>query len=469
MAQVKALAWIIAAALALPAAVSAQDAVALDAQARARMGEGDATAAIRLMREHVANHPDDQAAVLDLARYLTWNGDYAAAMRVLDAAPQARDGTDGQQVRAMLLAWAGRVDAAQAANAPLLQQAPEALLPNYTQAIALRQTARPRAALPYVEAVEQARPGSRDATDLARATRIRTDSFVALDVQHGEDSDDLGRWTPALRAEVAQGEAIRYTAELGRWRYTAPLSSPFVAIDGARSVAEDRALVGVRYAPGLRTTLGAAVGVSNLDGDGETLWRLSLDQRASDSWRFGLLADHDRFAASPRALSLGIDRTGLAGSVHWTPDLLWTGDLWLRRDHYGDGNDSLAVNAAVRRAVVRAPRFLLDLGGAVEHQHFDEDPGDGYYAPDNYRRFAATASAYASLGDNAGLSLQLGLGRQRDENFASWRRANDIAVALVFGIYSPWQLGLNAAYSERVQMTGAYTGRSWGMTLTRRF
>lgn len=468
MAQVKALAWIIAAALALPATGLAQDAP-LDAQARARMGEGDATTAIRLMREHVATHADDQAAILDLARYLTWNGDYAAAMRVLDANPSARDSADGQQVRAMLLAWAGRVDAARAANAPLLQQAPQAMLPSYTEAIALRQTAQPRTALPYVDAVERAKPDSRDATDLDRATRIHTDSFVALDVQHGEDSDSLARWTPVLRAEIAQGDALRYTAELGRWRYSAPLSSPFVAVDGDRAVSENRALVGVRYAPNLRTTLGAAVGASSLDGDSETLWRLSVDERATDSWRFGAVADHDRFAASPRALSLGIDRTGFAGSVHWTPDLLWTGDLWLRRDHYGDGNDSLAVNASLRRAVVRAPRFLLDLGGAIEHQHYDENPGDGYYAPDNYRRFAATANAYASLGDNSGLSVQLGLGRQRDENFASWRRANDIAVALVFGIYSPWQLSLNAAYSERVQMTGAYEGRSWGMTLTRRF
>lgn len=468
MAQVKALAWIIAAVLALPATGSAQEAP-LDAQARARMGEGDATAALRLMREHVATHPDDQAAVLDLARYLTWNGDYAAAMRVLDANPQARDSPDGQQVRAMLLAWAGRVDAARTANAPLLQQAPDALLPNYTEAIALRQTAQPATALPYVAEVERARPGSRDASDLARGTRIHTDSFVALDVQHGKDSDDLARWTPTLRAEVAQGDALRYTAELGRWRYSAPLSSPFVGVGGERSLSEDRALVGVRYAPNLRTTLGAAVGASSLDGHSQTLWRLSLDERAGDSWRFGAIADHDRLAASPRALSLGIERTGLAGSVHWTPDLLWTGDLWLRRDHYGDGNDSLLLNAALRRAVVRAPRFLLDLGGAVEHQHYDDNPGDGYYAPDDYRRFAATANAYASLGDNSGLSVQLGLGRQRDERFASWRRANDIAAALVFGIYSPWQLSLNAAYSQRVQMTGAYEGRSWGMTLTRRF
>ena len=40
---------------------------------------------------------------------------------------------------------------------------------------------------------------------------------------------------------------------------------------------------------------------------------------------------------------------------------------------------------------------------------------------------------------------------------------------MVFGILEPWQFSVFAAYSERVQNTGAYDGTSWGMTLTRRF
>ena len=39
----------------------------------------------------------------------------------------------------------------------------------------------------------------------------------------------------------------------------------------------------------------------------------------------------------------------------------------------------------------------------------------------------------------------------------------------MFGIHSPWQFLVHAGYSERVQMTGAYEGYSWGMALTRRF
>ena len=102
-------------------------------------------------------------------------------------------------------------------------------------------------------------------------------------------------------------------------------------------------------------------------------------------------------------------------------------------------------------------------------QPFDDNPGNGYYAPDDYRRYALTGFSYIGISEDVGLSLQAGLGRQRDETFDSWRRANDFNAQLVFGILSPWQFSINAGYSERVQNTGAYEGHTWGVTLTHRF
>jgi hypothetical protein len=155
--------------------------------------------------------------------------------------------------------------------------------------------------------------------------------------------------------------------------------------------------------------------------------------------------------------------------VHWTPDLRWTGDLVVRHEDYADGNESIEWTAAMRRAVLRNPGLMLDLGAMVQHLSHDENLGNGYYAPDRYRRYGLTANAYFGVSDDVGLSLQGGLGRQRDETFTSWRRANDISAALVFGIHSPWQFLIHGGYSERVQMSGAYEGYSWGMALTRRF
>lgn len=471
MAQMKLIPLLIGALLATPACALAQQAAisSTDVQARTLMGSGHTRSATRMMRDHVAHHPQDQAAVLDLARYLTWNGDYAGAKQVLDTHPQASRTAEGQVVLAGVLAWAGWIRAAQQFNAPPLAADPEGLLPNYTQALILRQSARPREALPYVEAVKRARPDRKDARDLERSVHIHTDSFIALDYQHGSDSDHLGRSQPTLRGELAQGDALRWTLELGRWDYRAPLSSPFASISGARSISETRGLVGMRYAPSLYTTLSGAVGSSSIHGNDQALWRLALDHRISDTVRVDLLADHDRLAASPRSISLGLARTGIAGHAQWTPDLNWTGDLWLRRDHFSDSNASVDLNAALRRAVVRAPGFMLDVGGSAEHLSFDRNPAHGYYAPENYRRYALTANLYVGLGENAGLAVQAGLGRQRDETFTSWRRANDISASLVIGIFSTWQLSVNTGYSQRMLNTGAYEGRSWGATLTHRF
>jgi len=467
----KALVWLIGVLLAAPIGAWAQTAAEqpLDVQARALMWSGHIGAATRTMRDYVASHPTDPVAVLDLARYLTWAGDYAGAKRVLDTHPDVARSAEGQVVRAAVLAWAGRIRAAQQVNAAALAADPGGLLPNYTQAVALRESLRPRAALPYVEAVKRAKPDSKDARDLERAVRIHTDSFVALDYRHGSDSEDLVRSQPTLRAELAQGDALRWTLDLGRWDYRAPLDSPFASVTGQRSTLETRGLFGVRYAPSLYTQLSAAVGQSSLPGDSLTLWRVGLDQHFSDSFRLDLLADHDRLDISPRSLSLGLDRTGIAGHAQWTPDFNWTGDLWLRRDHYSDGNSSVDWDAALRRAVIRRPHFMLDLGATVQHLSFDENPGDGYYAPNDYRRYALTVNSYVGFNDDVGLSLQAGLGRQRDETFTSWRRANDINASLVIGIFSLWQLNLSAGYSQRVLNTGAFEGHFWGATLTRRF
>lgn len=461
--------------LGLPVLASAQVAdpaanlPTLDDQARVRMGGGDAPGALRLMRAQVAAHPEDRDARLDLVRYLTWNGDFVEAERVLLADPVAAQSLEGQSLHAALLAWAGRIDAARAANAPVLAAAPDGYLHHYTEAVALRQSARPRLALPHVADVERLAPGSGDALDLARSTRIRAGSVVALDYAHSDDSDDLVAARPTLRADIAHGEALHYTLELGRWDNRSPTPSPFAAVDGDDSIAQNRGLVGVRYASSLRTEWSAAVGHSAIDGDGTLLWRAGVDHRASDSWRFGLAADRDRLAISPRSLSLGLTRQGVVGLAHWTPDMRWTGDLMLRHDDYSDGNGSTEWMLAMRRAVVRQPAVMLDLGAMLQHISHDRDLGNGYYAPDNYRRYGLTAHSYFGLGDEVGLSVQAGLGRQRDETFTSWRRANDLGAQLVFGIYTPWQFTVFAGYSERVQTTGAFEGYSWGMTLARRF
>lgn len=482
MAQMKR-AWTMTAMLAVAsasasAAASASEAAATQAQpeaaggdaaARARMVQGDARGALLLMRAHVAAHPGDRAARLDLVRYLTWSGDYAAADAVLRADADAVASTEGRALQANLLAWGGRLQQAGDINGALLAAEPEAFMPNYNQAVITRQTMQPLSAQPYVDTVARLQPGSRDARDLARGTWVRTSASVALEFQQRDDSDDIqARWT-GLRAQLPIGERLRLVGELGGAEHSAPVGSPYAPIGGGTSLDETRALAGLRFASSESVEWSAMLGQSRLEGDAESVWRAGVAWRASDTWRLGARVDRDRVAISPRALSLGITRVGGGLELRWNPDLAWTGDLSWRQDRYSDDNQRAEVELALRRAVLRRPKFMLDLGGAVQHLHYDHDPANGYYAPDNYRRYALTAVAYLGFSDDVGLSLQGGLGRQRDENFSGWRRANDFSAELVAGIFSPWEFRIRAAWSERVQNAGAYDGTHVGLTLTHRF
>lgn len=468
MAQIKPLIFSIAMALAA-SQVQAQQTDSLDTQARTRMSQGDSRGALEMMQQHVEAAPNDDGARLDLVRYLTWAGKYARAEKVLLASPALAQTEEGRMLHANILAWGGRWQSAKVINDILLNDNPDDFMANFNQAIILRQSAQPKTALPFVDKVNALQPDTKDARDLTRGTKVRTDAFVAFDWQQFDDSIDITSTQPRLLGSFVLNDAWRITAEAGRNDIRAPVFSPYAPIYGGRSVDENRALVGVRFAPNQKTSFGFAVGQSNIPNDSTGLWRASVDFTASDDWFWAVNADHDRVMVSPRTASLEITRNAFELRTRFTPDMNWTANASLRFEDYSDGNNRDELNLSLSRAVVRQSGFMLDLGGAAQHLHYDFDPGNGYYAPNNYRRYSITASSYIGISENVGLSIQGGLGRQRDENFTSWRSANDLSAELIVGIFSPWELRVRAAYSERVQNVGAYDGNSVGFTLTRRF
>ncbi|MEO6173145.1 MAG: tetratricopeptide repeat protein, partial [Arenimonas sp.] len=289
MAQIKPLIFCIAIALS-STQVCAQS---LDSQARSHMMDGDSRGALNLMQQHVDAMPNDDAARLDLVRYLTWAGKYARAEKVLLANPALAASAEGGTLYANLLAWGGRWQSAKVINDGLLAADPENFMANFNQAVILRQTAKPALAIPFVEKVNALQPGTKDAKDLARGTKVRTDSFVAFDWSQADDSIDIVSNQPRLLGSFVLNDEWRITAEVGRNEISAPLSSFYAPIYGGRSVDENRALVGVRFAPTEQLTFSAAAGQSNIPNDSTTLWRAGLDYHASDSWSWAFNADHD--------------------------------------------------------------------------------------------------------------------------------------------------------------------------------
>jgi len=439
--------------------------------ARSRAWQGDLSGASEHMDRYLASYPDDRAAALDAVRFLAWRGDYPAAIQRLDDVEKRLNANDeSRALRARLLAWAGFPRAALAVNTPLLEQTPGDYERAYTQALALRQSRIPRQAQPYIDQVAALKPDAKETRDLVNSSRAPLGSHVDLSQDFASDSLNIDRRDAKLWLDWALGSRIWLLADAGRQRLGAPLDSPFASINGRRWLHTRYSDLGLRFALNDRASIEGSWGNSTIAGlDSLSRYRFALDLNPGDHFNMELGADRDRFDISPRSLSLGLDRKGYWAQARWRPNLRWTVDAFLRRDDISDGNVANGFDLAARRVMHRGGSFDFDLGGAAAWQRFDFDPGNGYYAPGNYRRFQLTGFGYWHLGENAGLNLTLASGLQRDETLNGWKPANDITAELVLGIFSKWQLRLQAAYSDRRQNSGAFNARRFGVVVERRW
>lgn len=451
----------------------AQQAPDLAQQAREAAWAGHTTQALRIMEQHLATHPDDRAARLDYARYLAWRGDYAGSIAALDALGSSE--AEAQALRARVLAWDGRRDAALALNTPLYAADPQNYDVAWTQAVAARLGERPQEALPALARVRALKPDSRDTETLVKAVRLPLYSTIGVPLSIYSDSDDIEVRTQGwLEADIRVAENLRLLGSVVQREHSAPVTGPFAPVTGGDSIDEDRLQLGLRYVFSPDAALEFGVGRSRLDGengddDSDTIGRIAFVHQASDSVGYTLSAERDRVAFSPRSLSLGIMRDGVRGDLRWRPNHRDAFRASVLFDDFNDDNRRRWVTADWRHAIYRGERAMLDLGVQGDWMGFTRDPGNGYYSPDNYRRIAPVLGAYFKLSEEAGLSFETAVGVQRDETFDRWHRASDVGASLTLGIFTPWQLVASAGYSERLNEFGQYDGKTFGLTLRYRF
>jgi hypothetical protein len=440
----------------------------LDQQAREAAWAGRTREALQLMDQHLVAHPHDRQARLERARYLSWNGDAAAAIEALDAL--GADDDAARALRARILAGAGRREAALALNGPLFAASPQDYELAWTQALASHLGEWPHAALPALATVQQLRPESKDTRDLAKVVRLPLFSWVGLPASVYEDSDDIEIRDLGLEANLRVSDRLRLLAGASRREHSAPPTSPFAPVTGGDSVDERRVGVGAHLAVSPDSAWELWLGRSALDpGDSETIGHLVWSHRASDTFEYRVRIERDRIAASPRSVSLGVMRNGIGLATEWRPTLRDTVRGNVGFDDFNDDNRRRWLQADYRHALYRGPGANVDIGGQVEWMGYSRDSGNGYYSSDRYVRVAPLLSTYLKLGEDAGLHLQAVVGAQRDDTFDNWKRATDLSAELTLGIFSHWQLVAQAAHSERLNEFGQYDGNRVGLFLRYRF
>lgn len=441
--------------------------------ARVRYWQSELEASKAAYEDYLARHPDVAAPWLEYVVVLTERGDYARAIEVLDdTGKRFGDSLPLRKQRARVLAWADRPTASLGLVDALAPELPDDYELGYTRTVALHYAHQTRDALASLDATTKLRPDSKESIDLARFIRTPLRSNATAGFGYLSGTDDVSIRHAYLRGEYVINPDTRLFGGTDRQRLHAKVGSGYEKPDGGTSIDYTRVWLGMQHRVSPVLSLDAQAGGGRAEGDNTFVYEVGADYEPIDTIALRLAHRQDLFAVSPRAAKLGIERRSTTLDATWTPDLRWTLDGRLGYDTLSDGNDRREAALAPRRAVLRSQRLNLDLGVSGRWFGYDIDPGNGYYAPSSYRRYAVTAFTYWKLSDDDGVSVAFSYGPYKDNTMSGYRSGGDVVLEGFFGLYRDWYLNVKAGLSDYSGGAGAgagYRSNQFEVSLTRRF
>lgn len=452
-------------------AIAPDDAGAHLAIARIYYWQSKLDASKAAYREYLAKQPEVAVAQMEYIVVLTELGDYARAIELLeDYRQRFGDNVAYRKQKARVLAWAERPTPSLALVGELEKTLPDDYEVGYTRTVALHYAHRPREALASLAEVTRLRPEGKDTADLTRFIRTPLRSNVSVDYGYFSGSDDVSIRHGGLRGEYVINPETRLFGGTDRQWISTVSGSGYEKPDGGTSIGYNRAWLGLQHRYSPKLSLDAQIGGGTAEGDGRFIYEVGADIQPVDELAMRLSHRKDLFAVSPRAAKLGIERRASSLDAIWTPDLRWTLASHLAYDTLSDGNDRWEVELAPRRAFLRTQRLNLDLGVSGRWFGFDQDPGNGYYAPSHYERYAITAFTYWKISDDDGVSVTFSYGPYKDNTMSGFRSGGDVVAEGFFGLYRDWFLDVKAALSDYGGgATSGYRSHLFEISLTRRF
>jgi tetratricopeptide (TPR) repeat protein len=422
-------------------------------------------------RDYLGRHPGVAVAWMEYIVVLTELGDYAQAMEQLEGyRQQFGDNVAYRKQKARVLAWAERPTPSLAIVSELEPTAHDDYEIGYTRTIALSYAHRPREALASLAEVAVLRPDDKETADLARFIHTPLRSNVTFDFGYAAGSDDVTIRHAGVHGEYVINPETRLFGGTDRQWISAASGSGFEKPDGGTSIGSNRAWLGIQHRHSPNLSLDAQVGSGGTEGDGRFIYEVGADIQPMDELAVRLSRRQDLYAVSPRATRLGIEQHANTLDATWTPDLRYTIASHFAYDTYSDGNKRWEAELAPRRALLRTQRLNLDLGVSGRWFGFDQDPGNGYYAPSRYERYAVTAFTYWKISDDDGVSVTFSYGPYKDNTMSGFRSGGDIVAEGFFGLYRDWFVDVKADLSRYGGgATGGYSSRLFNISITRRF
>jgi len=439
--------------------------------ARSQMWGGDLDEAAATFRSYCDRHPDDKQVLLDYIKVETWRGDYAVALKALERYRE-RFGEEEvyQREKARLLAWAGRPTEAMYINNALLDIYPDDYELNYTRTVALKGGNQPREAVESLAKLEAVRPESEDTADINRYIRTSLRSNINLGAFYANDSDDISIRRLELFGAHFLSPETQLQAGVEGEDLRAKRGSGLETASGHSQISHKKLWVGAEHRYNPKLLLSGRLGSGKVSGKSKHgIYRLGLVYQPADNWRVNLRHDRDLYALSPRSVSLKIRQSNSSLNLSWQPNLQYFIDGGGSYSRFSDNNSRWEFQFAPRRAVYRGEDVNLDLGVSGHWFGFKKDLNNGYWDPEWYRRYAATAFSYWKIDDDNGISAALSLGWHKDDSMSSYKFGEDVVLDGFFGIYRDWMLRVRLGYAERFgEAGGGYDGYTAYVTIVRR-
>lgn len=462
-------------------AVAPDDPGAVLGLARVNAWNGQTDEAAKYYKAYLAKYPQVQVVWIEYIEVENERGDYALAMNLLEDYKKRFGETEPyKKQKARVLAWADR-------PTPALKIV-DAMEPalhidyhlSYTRTVALSAAHRPREALASLDETIRLRaemkgaegevPEVKETHDLQRIIKTPLRSFVRFSMNYGSASDNTAGRPVGIDGQYQISPETRLFGGADRQWLHAAIGSGFETPDGRENTAYNRGWLGLGHRLSPKWALDARVGSGSAEGKHHTIYEVGADYQPKDELGMRFTRREDLYAVSPRAAVLGIERRENILNATWTPDLRYTVDGMLAYDTLSDGNRRWEVDLAPRRAFMRTQRLNLDLGISGQWFSFNHDPGNGYYSPRMYRRYALNAYTYWKFSDDDGLSVTFSVGPWKDNTMSGYRRGGDVVAEGTIGLYRDWMLKVQASLSNYGGGdTGAYRSRGFGIALTRRF
>jgi tetratricopeptide (TPR) repeat protein len=446
------------------------DEEALLGLARVKLWRGETDGSVRYFKRYLKKKPDDGAATIEYARAEYFRGNYTKSLKVLKGYREKFGEDDAyERERARVLASAGRPREALRIVDVQDEKYPEDYDLRVIKTIALSEARRHREALDNLKMVEELEPENPQTSDVRRFVTLPVRSRITPSFGLYIDTDDLLIFTETLDVYVSPKPGTFLFGGIRTDQLTAEEGSGLEAKDGEETVEHYQGWIGAShvFTPEVRV----AGGVGGATAESETIptYFLNLALQPRDELTVSLLSNYGFYVISPRSVDEGVKRLQSGVLLHWKPVIGYDVDASFGYDFFSDENRKWEVTLAPRREVLRTQYLNLDLGVRAWWFGFRRDLDNGYYDPEFYQRYVATAFSYVKFSDEIGLSLMGEAGVQKDEEEKTFDFSGSASAAAIFGIFGDWSLRLRGSVFNTRLESGAFTAFSTQIEIERRF